>query len=453
MATASTDARLAQAAAHEQAGRFAEAAALYDAILAAEPDHADALHLRGVIAYRNGELARAIALIERATAVNDTVALFHRNLCELCRLAGRTDDAIRHGRRAVALAPDDAHAYYNLGLAHYDRLEIDQASACQRAALAREPGFAGAHFELAETLLLRGDLAAGWDEYEWRWQLPSAPPELRALRQPLWSGEPLADRRLLLIADQGFGDTIQFARYIPLAAARCANLIVACSPQMTPVIAQLAGAAAIHEVWDRIPPYDLQCPLSSLPRAFGTTLDTIPAPIPYLHADPAKSAHWRQRLDALLPRGYRRIGLVWAGRPAHENDRNRSLALDRLAPLAGLPGIALVALQLGPAQAQIGGFYGAAPLVNLAPEIADFTDTLAILDNLDLVVAVDTAVAHLAGAMAKPVFVLLPYAPDWRWLLDRTDSPWYPTARLFRQPALRDWDAVINNLISVLAMA
>ena len=451
MATGSTDERLAQAAAHEQAGRFAEAAALYDAILDAYPRHADALHLRGIIAYRQGESARAIALVERAIAVDDGVALYHRNLCELQRGAGRTDVAVAHGRRAVALAPDDAHAHYNLGIAHYDRLEIDQATACQRAALAREPGFAGAHFELAETLLLRGDFAAGWEEYEWRWQLPSAPPAMRTLPAPLWSGEPLGDRRLLLIADQGFGDTIQFARYIPLVAARGANLIVACSPEMAPLIAPLAGNAPIHTVWDHLPSFDLQCPLSSLPRAFGTTLESIPAAVPYLRADPAKRAHWQARLDALLPRGYRRIGLVWAGRPAHENDRNRSLALDRLAPLARLARTALVALQLGPAQAQVATFYGAAPLLNLAPEIAEFTDTAAILENLDLVVAVDTAVAHLAGALGRPVFVLLPYAPDWRWLLDRADSPWYPTARLFRQPAPGEWTAAIAMLVTALA--
>ncbi len=232
--------------------------------------------------------------------------------------------------------------------------------------------------------------------------------------------------------------------------ARIANVVIACSGEMAPLIAPLAGRAPVHQRWEDVPPFDLHCPFTSLPRAAGTTLDTIPAPIPYLAADPAKAAAWRARLDALLPKPFRRIGLVWAGRPTHGNDRNRSLSLERLAPLAALPRTALVTLQLGPAQAQVGGFYGAAPLVNLAPEIADFTDTLAIVDQLDAIVTVDTAVAHLAGALGKRVLVLLPYAPDWRWLLDRADSPWYPTMRLFRQPAPGAWDPAIAAVAAAL---
>jgi hypothetical protein len=451
---ADADPQFAQAVAHEQAGRMAEAGALCDAILARQPAHHGALHLLGVVAFRRGELAAAIALIERAIAQDDGVALYQRNLCELQRRAGRADDAVAHGRRAVALAPDDAHAHYNLGLALYEGLEVDAAIAAQRAALAIEPGLVGAHFELGELLLARGDLVSGWAEYEWRWRMPTAPPQIAAIKQPVWAGEPLGARRLLLIADQGFGDTIQFARYIPQVLARVAdpatNLVIACSPEMRPVVGPLAGAAAIENVWERIGRFDLHCPLSSLPRAFGTTLDTIPATSPYLRADPAKEAHWRARLDALLPPAWRRIGLVWAGRPTHENDHNRSLTLDRLASLGSLPKTAFVSLQLGPAQAQLGGWYGGAPLVNLGAEIADFADTMAIVTALDRVIAVDTSVAHLTGALGTPVDILLPHAPDWRWLLGRADSPWYPSARLFRQPAPGAWDPVIADLVAAL---
>jgi hypothetical protein len=273
---------------------------------------------------------------------------------------------------------------------------------------------------------------------------------MRELRGPLWDGTPLGERPLLLIADQGYGDTIQFARYLPAVAACCANLLIGCSPDMRPIMQQQPGTRALFERWEDIPPYDFQCPLSSLPRAFGTTLDNIPTPIPYLRAEPDRAARWRARLDALAPRGYRRIGLVWAGRPTHENDRNRSLALRQLAPLGARDRIALVTLQKGPAVAQVGAWYGAAPLINLSAEIADFADTMAILDGLDLLISVDTSVAHLAGALGKPVWLLLPYAPDWRWLLGRADSPWYPTMRLFRQPAPGDWTSVIAEVAAAL---
>jgi hypothetical protein len=352
----------------------------------------------------------------------------------------------------VALAPDDAHAHYNLGLVHADRLELDAAIAAERAALAREPGFAGAHFELAEALLLKGEFAAGWDAYEWRWKLPSAPADMRALAdRPAWAGEPLAGRALLVIADQGFGDTIQFMRYLPAVATRCPDVMIACSRPVRPLIAQQAGARALFDVRRTLPRFDLHCPFSSLPRAFGTTLATIPAPIPYLSADPAAAERWRARLDDAAPAGHRRIGLVWAGRPEHANDRNRSLPLAALAPLGDLPRTALVALQLGPAQKQVAGYRGAAPMIDLAPKIGDFTDTMAILAALDQVVAVDTSVAHLAGAMGKQVALMLPFAPDWRWLTGRTDSPWYPTMRLYRQPAPGAWDDAVAALVRALA--
>jgi hypothetical protein len=380
LATASSD-LLARAGALEQAGRLDEAEAHCRAILAREPAHAGALNLSGVLAARRGRLDDAVAWLERAVAGDPDTATYQRNLCELYRLVGRLDDAVVRGRRAVALDPADAHAHYNLAVVQADRLELDAAIASANAAIAREPGLAGAYFERGEARLLRGELAAGWADYEWRWQLPSAPPVMRQLRAPQWDGAPLGERALLLIGDQGFGDTIQFARYIPQVAARCPNLLMACSPEMRPLLAQLPGLRDLYVVWERVPPHAAQCPLSSLPFVLGTTLDTIPAPIPYLHADPARAAHWRARLDALLPRGYRRIGLVWAGRPEHQNDRNRSMTLAELAPLAARDRIALVALQKGPATAELGAWYASAPLINLSAEITDFEDTAAILEG------------------------------------------------------------------------
>ena len=258
------------------------------------------------------------------------------------------------------------------------------------------------------------------------------------------------DRTLLLIADQGYGDVIQFARYIPWAAARAADLAVACSRELHPVIGQLPGVGALFDHWERRPDFAAYCPLSGLPRLANTRLDTIPADIPYLRADPALAARWEERLTYLVPRGARRIGVVWAGRPSHHNDRNRSTPLASLLPFAEIPGIALVSLQKGPAQAQIGGYWGRAPLVNLGPELHDFGDTMAVIEGLERVVAVDTSVVHLAGAMGKEVWVMLPYAPDWRWLLDRADNPWYPSLRLFRQGPDRQWEPVIAAIAEQL---
>jgi hypothetical protein len=272
------------------------------------------------------------------------------------------------------------------------------------------------------------------------------PPPMPPTDRPYWDGEAF-DGTLLLVGDQGFGDTIQFSRYIPRAAKRCRELVIACSAEMTPLVSQLSGHAKLFRLWRDAPEFDRHARFSSLPRLFKTELANIPAQMPYLRADRTeRAAKWKKRLATLIPSGFRRIGLVWAGRPEHGNDRNRSMTLSKLAPLAALDRVALVVLQKGPALGQVGGYFGAAPLVNLSPEIEDFTDTAAIIDALDLVVTVDTSVAHLAGAMAKPTCVLLPFAPDWRWLRDRHDSPWYPSVRLFRQSRPGDWKDAVTQL-------
>ncbi|QCO05983.1 glycosyltransferase (plasmid) [Azospirillum argentinense] len=370
------------------------------------------------------------------------------DLCEIRRRDGRLDEATAHGRRAVTLDPSDAAGWYNLGLALYDRLEVAASIACERRAVRLAPDAPGPHFELAEGLLLSGQWEEGWQEYEWRWRLPGVPPPVPpailkrfgdAIPKP-WDGSVLPGGTLLLVADQGFGDTIQFARYLPMAAALCPNLVVACSPDIRPVIRALPGGHRAVTAWEEAPPFDAYAALSSLPGLFGTRIDTIPAPLPGLRADPERVERWTERLDGLLPHGYRRVGLVWAGRPTHGNDRNRSLTLAQLAPFFALEKTVLVSLQKGPAQAEAARYYGAAPLVDLGPELESFADTMAVLAQLDHVVCVDTAVAHLAGAMGRPTAVLLPYAPDWRWLLGRGGSLWYPTVTLHRQPAPGRWD-------------
>jgi tetratricopeptide (TPR) repeat protein len=443
---------LALANQHEQEGRLDAAAEILDGILEDAPETAGALHQKGIVQFRRGQTAEAAALMERSIALQPASALFRRNLCEVYRVEGRFDDAVAVGERAIVLDPGDPHCHHNLGVVHYDCLALDHAIECGERALQVDPNFAGAHFGIAEASLLRGDFARGWDEYEWRAQLAGVPPLLPPSDRPQWDGAPLGRGRvLLLVADQGYGDVIQFARYIPWAAARCREIAIACSRELQPVVAQLSGAGMIFDHWSRAPDFAAYCPLSGLPRLAGTTLTTIPAEIPYLHVGEAKFAYWADRMWGLLPHGYRRIGIVWAGRPTHRNDLRRSTRLATFASLAALPQVALVSLQKGPAQAEIGNYWGRAPLLNLGPEIRDFADTMAIVECLELIIAVDTSVVHLAGAMGKPVWVMLPYAPDWRWLLDRADSPWYPTMRLFRQSAERRWEPVMAEIAAALA--
>ncbi|MBV9861669.1 MAG: glycosyltransferase family protein [Alphaproteobacteria bacterium] len=443
---------LATAAGDEAAGRLDEAATTLRQVLAAAPHHPAASHQLGIVLFRKGRLDEAAELMEQSIAGAPDSALFHRNLCEVYRALGRYPDAVVVGRRAVALDPADLHCHHNLGVLHYDRLDLDAAIACAEAALAIDPEFPGAHFGIAEASLLRGDFARGWEEYEWRFRLAGVPALMPPTDRPQWDGAPLGrGERLLLVADQGYGDVIQFARYIPWAAARCAEIAVACSAELIPVIAQQEGVGTVFDHWDKKPDFAAYSALSGLPRLAHTVLETIPAQAPYLRADPARAANWADRLGALLPRDYRRIGIVWAGRPTHRNDRKRSVELGLFAPLARLPRVALVSLQKGPAQRQIGTYWGRAPLLNLGPEIRDYADTIAALECLDLVVAVDTSIVHVAGAMGKPVWIMLPYAPDWRWLLGRSDSPWYPTARLFRQSEDRQWPPVMATIASEAA--
>jgi hypothetical protein len=440
----------AEAEAHEKAGRLDESEHLLAQILQAAPDCHPALHQAAILSYKRKRPLEAVARFERCIALAPDVALYHRNICELYRSQSRLDAALAHGKRAVELAPDDPGANYNLGVLHYDRLEIEDAIRFERRALELDPTMAAAHFELAESLLLTGRFDEGWQEYEWRFDLPNAPPLLPSKDRPLWDGKPIPNGRLLLIADQGFGDTIHFCRYMPEVAKLCPDLIVACSAEMLPIVQQQAANAGYFDRWEHLPPFDAYCPLSGLPRLFDTRLETIPAPIPYVKAEPAKAEYWRKRLDALAPKGYRRIGIVWAGRPTHGNDFNRSMRLDKLGALARLDGVALISVQMGPAQAEIGRYFGPAPLVNLGAEIEDFTDTMAILDGLDRLVAVDTSVAHLAGAMGRPVSILLPYAPDWRWLCDRTDTPWYPSVTLHRQDRPGDWAGAVAKMVATV---
>jgi hypothetical protein len=390
-------------------------------------------------------------LVERAVQLAPDAAEFCRNLCPIYERVGRYEDALRIGRRALDMNHYDVQTLYNMALVYYRQLRLDDSVACARHAVTLDPSAPGPHFQLAETLLLSGKLTEGWREYEWRYRTAGASAPLPPNNRPQWDGMPLAENRLLLIADQGFGDAIQFSRYIPWVCERCPDVVVAADPAMGPLMRQVSSAVTLVDQWERCPPFAAYCPLSGLPRLHGTTLETVPGGVPYLRADPVRTTMWRARLHDLIQPNLRRIGIVWAGRPDHCNDSNRSASLAAFGPLAELDGTALISLQKGRGQAAIGSYFGRAPLLNIGAEIADFVDTMAVIEALDLVVTVDTAVAHLAGAMGKPVWIMLPYAPDWRWLLGRDDSPWYPTARLFRQPTAGDWSGVMRRVTEALS--
>lgn len=434
---------------YERCGRLGDAMRLLDHILAAVPDQGNALHLAGIVAFRRGDVARSLELMERSLSYGIDTPLYLRNICEVYRAMGRLDEALNAALRATALAPADPLCLHNQAIIHYHRLELDACLDCAGRAMRMDPSLPGAHFVRAEALLLRGDWAEGWEEYEWRFRIGNASPLMPSSTKPQWDGKPLP-HTLLLVADQGFGDVIQFARYIPWAADRCPDIAIACSTELQPLLRQIAPGAHQFTRWEDAPDYAAFCAMSGLPRLAGTRTDTIPAPIPYLRAEPARATRWAERLNGLVPRGFGRIGLIWAGRPTHNNDRNRSARLGDFSPLANVPGIALLALQKGPRTGQAGTYYGRAPLINIGAEIQDYDDTMAILECLDLLVTVDTSVAHLAGAMGRPVWILLPRAPDWRWLLDRADTPWYPSVRLFRQQTVRRWDDVTNSIADEL---
>jgi hypothetical protein len=436
---------------YERGGRLDDAKRLLDRILGAAPGQGDALHLAGIVTFRQGDIANALDLMERSLRHGIDTPLYLRNICEVYRAMGRLDEALNAARRATVLAPADPLCLHNQAVIHYHRLELDAALDCAGRALRIDPGLPGAHFVRAEALLLRGEWMEGWEEYEWRFRIGGAAPLMPPTGKPQWDGGALRNGTLLLIADQGFGDVIQFARYIPWAAERCRDIAIASSFEVRPLLRQIAPAARQFVRWEDAPDFAAYCPLSGLPRLAGTRIDSVPAPIPYLRADPARSARWAERLDGLVPRGFHRVGVIWAGRPTHNNDRNRSALRADFRPLTNVSGVALLALQKGPKTDQAGAYFGRAPLINIGAEIEDYDDTMAILDNLDLLVTVDTSVAHLAGAMGRPVCIMLPRAPDWRWLLDRADTPWYPTVRLFRQQTLRRWDDVAEAVAADLA--
>ena len=431
----------AEASALFKAGRLAEAEALCRQVLAADPRHAEALLLLGMVARACGHQEDGITIIRHALALNPASAKAQNGLGIALHESGALDDAILQYRRALDLAPDYPEAKSNLGAALQERGDFDEAIRCLTEAVALKPDSAEAHTNLATTLLAAGDFAAGWAEYEWRWGTPSMVKGRRDFTQPQWRGEPASGRTLLIHAEQGLGDSLQFCRYAPLAAERGVRVILEVQAPLVRLLGQLPGIERVIARGDPLPPFDLHCPLLSLPLAFATRLESIPAAPSYLAADPAPLAGANPK-----------IGLTWAGNPRLHSaalaaiDRRRSIAPELLAPLVAQPGWDFVSLQKGgpaaPAEFR---------LIDVMAEMTDFADTAALIAGLDLVISVDTAIVHLAAALGKPVWVLNRFDSCWRWLRHRADSPWYPSLRLFTQPKPGDWASVIDAVRTELS--
>ncbi len=440
---------LARAVQAGTAGRPSEARGICQDVLVAHPEHPAALALLGSLAGRAGQMDEAISLLERAVARLAEVSSWHANLCSLYRATNRLDDALRAGQEAVRLAPDNAPHRVDLGLVHLTRSENQAALACFIAALGRDAENPNAHMALGELLLSLGEFRAGWMEYEWRNKLDQAKGTLPKMSAAAWNGMRMPGARLLLVADQGFGDMMQFARYIPRVVERVGEVVVGWGPEVVALLSGVPGVAASYVRFSDIPPHEAYCLMSSLPGLFATELDTIPWTGPYLYADPGKRAEWAARLG---PRDGRcRVGLAWAGRPTHPNNARRSVQLDELAPILATGGIEFLTVQKPVAEADQVLLRRWPQVRDASAALADFAETAALLMNLDLVISVDTSVVHLAGALGVPCWVLLPRPADWRWLHGRTDSPWYPSVRLFRQERPQDWARVVEALAAALA--
>jgi predicted negative regulator of RcsB-dependent stress response len=414
------------------------------AALALEPKLPQAHYNLGNLLEKQAALEEAAASFRRAAQLAPEFYEAHNNLGAVLLKAGKPAGALASFERALALNPRHAEAHHNLGNTLADLGRDADALASYRQAVALDPAHVQAAFAEAMLTLLAGELRVGFEQYESRWRLETLPP--RGFAAPLWNGEDLAGRTILLHAEQGYGDTIQCLRYVPQVAARGGRIVLEVPTELLGLARRLPEIDELVARGDALPEFELQCPLFSLPRAFGTTLDSIPAPVPYLGAAPEAVARWRERLGTAPGL---KVGIAWAGSPMHRSDAQRSIAIEQWLPLLRLEGVRWFSLQAGARAADLARLPEGL-VTDLALELRDFAETAAAIRNLDLVIAVDTAVAHLAGALGSPAFVLLRERPDWRWLLGRDDSPWYPTLRLFRQRRAGDWEDVLRRVRGVL---
>ncbi len=435
---------------HHRAGHLELAEREYRQILDIDPRHPGALHLLGLVAFQSGNLEVALDLIGRAIAISPDESVFRCNLGVVLRRIDRLEEALQSVDTAAALDRHDLKPLLERGQILFALRRPAEAQAVFEAVLRRDPVNALAHLGIAYTALMRGDFERGWAEFEYRWRYAAYAPHARDFTQLVWDGQPFAGRTILLHAEQGLGDTLQFVRFAPLVKALGGQVLLECQPELRSVLGGTPGVDQVFVRGHAAPEFDLHAPLMSLPWLLGTRLTNIPAVVPYLRV--AAGAAKLAGAPRLSDDGRLKVGLVWAGSATNENDHQRSMALETFASLGRVADVAFFGLQKGPPGAQAARPPLGLVLTDLGPELRDFGDTAAVLTQLDLVITVDTAVAHLAGALGRPVWLVLPFAPDFRWLLDRDDSPWYPTARLFRQPRRTDWGGVMADVSAALTV-
>jgi tetratricopeptide (TPR) repeat protein len=451
------------AAAHNNRGlvlkelkRWEAARASFDRALAIRHEYAEAYCNRGIVLKELNHLQAALADYDRAIAVAPDYAEAYCYRGNLLGQMNRMEEALASCDKAISLRPDNAEAHCSRGSLLSQLNQVDAAITSFDRAIELEADFAQAHLNRAMALLLKGDYSNGWSAFEWRWKILDAAPDRhpRWRSRPLWLGvEPLAGKTIVLHSEQGLGDTIQFCRYVQAVAAAGARVVLEVQAPLKSLLAALPGAAHVVVKGEELPEFDFHCPLLSLPLAFKTTLATVPAHVPYLRADPEKALFWQRTLGE---KRKRRVGLVWSGGLRLDQPELWSVNSRRNIPLATLlalqhPDIEFYSLQKGyPAEGELAELMAGASqhdrIVDHAGQLRDFADTAALIEELDLVIAVDTSTAHLAGALGKPVWILNRYDTCWRWLLDRTDSPWYPSARLYRQERPGDWEGVVRRV-------
>ncbi len=411
-----------------------------------KPDYADAYYNFGLVLKKRQQFEEAVQNFKQVMKITPDDADAYYNLGNTYEALDRYEPAAKNYQLAIKKNGTFVGAFNNLALVLKKMGRIDEAISYFREALRLQPGLAEAHWNLSLALLINGQFEEGWKEHEWRFMKGKRSTIYpHRFGMPLWDGSSFAGKRLFVHSEQGFGDTLQFIRYLPMVKRLGGTLVFEAFGPLLETISGFPGIDKLVEISpDRrhVENCDYYVPLMSLPMLFATDIPTIPSNIPYIFADPEKASQWKNRINK---KGYK-IGIAWAGKPEHENDGNRSCELAQFLPLAGMPGIAMYGLQKGGAARQAETLDGMRRMINFDCELKDFSETAAAIENLDLIISVDTALVHLAGAMGKPVWTLLPYAPDWRWLLEREDSPWYPTMRLFRQPAHGDWGAVFGEV-------